>query len=177
MEKNVRAHTLWLRSTRLWNLPFHCGRSTPFLLDYENVILFQHHSCVEIDGGGDDFLRGRGVYQVESSCTVYSSSCRKVGRRYTRVFLYFLRCSGMHISWLAFGVGCTVGTFFKIFKMLACSFSISIQSTISLCMGIKIRFTPASLFYTTENCVCLYTHFVLLSTFDCKLLHMLVIFI
>jgi len=44
-------------------------------------------------------------------------------------------------------------------------------------MGIKIRFKPASLFYTTKNCVGLYTHFVLLSTFDCELLLMLVVFI
>jgi hypothetical protein len=45
-------------------------------------------------------------------------------RVYFCIFCVVVVC--MHISWLAFGVGCTVGTFFKIFKTLACSFSISI---------------------------------------------------
>jgi hypothetical protein len=82
----------------------------------------------------------------------------------------------MHIGWLAFGVGCRY--IFRNFKLLACPFPISIKSTIFLCMGIKIHFTPASHFYTTKNCMCFYTHFVLLtSTFDCELSRMPVIFI
>jgi hypothetical protein len=41
--------------------------------------------------------------------------------------------------------------------------------TIGLCIGIEIHCTPASLFYTTQNCVCFYTHYsicTILSTYS-----------
>jgi hypothetical protein len=53
------------RSTRSWNLPFHCGGSTPLLLDYKNWNIVQHHSYVSFNGGGDGVLHGEGIHKAE----------------------------------------------------------------------------------------------------------------
>jgi hypothetical protein len=80
----------------------------------------------------------------------------------------------MHIFLV--GVPALDGGTLQKMKSLACPLPISVNCAIGLCIGFKNRFTQASHFYTTQNCVCFYTHYVLFSTFECQYSRLPVVF-
>jgi hypothetical protein len=75
------------------------------------------------------------------------------------VGVYFLRW--MHITGRRSGVGWRQNS--KL-NSLACPLPLSVNSALGLCIILKICFTPASHFYTTQNCACFFAHYVVFST-------------